>query len=148
MLRHVERGFSLIEAVVAATIIAVALGALGRVTLAAARANSAGRSVTVAVLAARQKMEGLRALSVDHPSLAASPPEALLTNTTGYHDLLDADGRPAAPANAAFDRRWLIEPLDDSPGRAVLLQVRVSARRLRRGGRPVVVVGVHGATVR
>jgi type II secretory pathway pseudopilin PulG len=128
MSRHGSRGFSLVEALVAATILAGALGALAQVAVAAARANDSARGATTAVMAARQKLEELRALDGAHPLLRLTPPGALRTRVAGCFDLLTADGRAATIDDAVFERRWSIEPLADSPGGARLLQVRVFRR--------------------
>lgn len=122
---HDSSGFSLIEALVATTIMVAALGILGHLTLASSRAVGASRSIAVAVLSARQKMEQLRVLPADHPLLAPSPANALHYDAAGYHDRVNAAGAAVLPpADAAFVRRWSVEPLPGSDD-AVVLQVRV-----------------------
>jgi len=65
--------------------------------------------------------------------LRFSPGNALAVNTTGYCDFFDPTGRllngPAAVAgNAAYIRRWSIEPLPTDPLNTIVIQVRVVAR--------------------
>jgi hypothetical protein len=120
----------------------------------AARATRAARDGTWTVALATQKLEELRGLtwsfdvatgarisdtttdlSHDPPTgggsgLAASPPAALLANTAGYVDFLDANGRwvgtgATPPAAAVYVRRWRIQPLAADPDDAVVLQVFV-----------------------
>ncbi|PWT80245.1 MAG: hypothetical protein C5B57_12545 [Blastocatellia bacterium] len=147
-----ERGFSLVEALFATTILAVGIGALSQLFLAAVRANQIATSTTLTTVLASQKLEQLRALAwtVDvsgasrsdtstdtaafpeqpaggtglHPSGA----DTLAQNTAGYCDFLDATGRivgagASAPATLAFVRRWSIEPI---PNASDLLAIQVS----------------------
>ena len=71
----------------------------------------------------------------DRPSggrgLQPSPPGTLATNTPPYVDFLDASGRwvgndAAAPATAAFVRRWAVVALPQDPERTLVLYVLVS----------------------
>lgn len=69
--------------------------------------------------------------------LTASPPGALLRDTDGYVDYLDAAGRwvgnwAAPSADAAYVRRWAITPLPASPEDAIVLQVLVAPIALER----------------
>ncbi len=90
-----ERGFSLVEALVAATILIVALGALAQLFAFSTRANQIARAITVRTMLARQKMEDLR--------LQRSPPigGSLVDDVSGFHD---------SPRNG-YVRRWSIETL-------------------------------------
>lgn len=111
-----EAGFSLLEALVAVTILSVGVGALAQLSVIAADANRRARAITTAALLAQQKMEQLRALvwrfdragqrisddasdtsvAPEAPTggtgLRPSPATSLTTNTPGYYDFVDASG--------------------------------------------------------
>lgn len=152
-----HRGFSLIEVIVAlALLLAVVLG-LAQVFQYSARANRQAHQLTLASVLARQKLEQLRGLAwtfdasgarisdmqtntAAMPELAsggsglqASPPGALDTNTSGYCDFLDVHGRivgggSSVPGDAAWVRRWAIQPLADDPLDTLVLQVRLLSK--------------------
>lgn len=136
----VERGFSLIETLVAASILTVGVSALAQLLILSTRANASAAATTAAVLLARQKMEELRGLRfgfdlagnrVSDTSLVASPPGAFGACMEGFCDFVDRFGRPAGggtapPRGAAYIRRWSIEALPANPDDTLLLQVRVA----------------------
>ena len=155
-----ERGFSLLETLVATSILTVTFAGLAQLLVVTTRANVGARTTTYAALLAQQKMEQLRGLSwgfdllglpivdtstnvADVSAVAAggkgltpSPPDALATNTNGYCDFVDRFGRVVGggttpPPGTAYIRRWSIEPLPTNPANALVLQVLVS----RAGGR-------------
>lgn len=101
-----ERGFSLVETLVATAILVVALGALAQLFAYSARANRIARATTLKTLLARQKMEELR--------LEANPPTggSLEEDVSGFHDAGSHD----------YARRWAIEPVGAGPS----LVIRVS----------------------
>jgi prepilin-type N-terminal cleavage/methylation domain-containing protein len=137
-----ERGFSLIEVLIATTIVSVALISLAQLFTLSARANRSAKAMTAAALLAVQRMEQLRSLtwSLDasgspqtDPRLATSPSGALRANTAGFFDFVDHAGRSlgeatAPPAAAVYVRRWSIEPLPADPGGVLVLQVLVTQR--------------------
>jgi prepilin-type N-terminal cleavage/methylation domain-containing protein len=119
-------GFSLIETLVATTILAVGLTTLAHLYVVAVGANDRARETTRAALFARQKIEQLLAA----PSLASSPPAALEGNVEGCFDLIDGRGRGVNGGEpAVFIRRWSVEPLQADPANTLVLQVRVLAAR-------------------
>ena len=153
-----DRGFSLIEALVATTVLTMGVVALAQVSILSVRVNHIARSTTFATLLADHKIEQLRALtwSVDSngapisdtstdttvepegPSggtgLAPSPAGALTQNTSGYCDFLDASGRTLGggttpPANTAFIRRWSIDSLAAATTATLVIQVSVTPVR-------------------
>jgi prepilin-type N-terminal cleavage/methylation domain-containing protein len=117
--RRAERGFSLLELLVASTILTVALLSLAQLLALATAANaSAGRATYAAVLAAEQ-LENLRALTWE--SLQRQSGESV--------EYLDRSGtllEGAAPA--AYRRRRLIDPLPADPDNVVVIQVMVNGR--------------------
>jgi type II secretory pathway pseudopilin PulG len=139
-------GFTLLEVLVATTLLFVGVAALAGLSIMATRANTAARASTFASLLAAQKMEELRspawgydALGQPRSDLTPSPADALTRNTTGYCDFLDAAGRllgggPSPPAQAVFVRRWSIEPLPSNPANALTLQVVVTRVRTDQPG--------------
>lgn len=125
-----ERGFSLIEAVVAAGMVAGALAALAQVLALSIGNNVSARSGSAAMVLAGQKMEELRAMRWDEAGAGASPGDTLSGNVAGYVDYVDQSGHvlgggDTAPAGTVYIRRWSVVPLPASPG-ALLLQVRVT----------------------
>lgn len=157
--RH--RGFSLIEALIAMTILTVALTALAELFALSTKANVDAHATTATSVLAQEKMEQLRALTwgldannlpvsdtvtdltaspinpVGGVGLTPSPPGALCVNFVGYCDFLDARGQSLGggavpPANTVFTRRWSIEPLPTNPNNTLVVQVLVT-RSLNRG---------------
>jgi len=170
--RSRERGFSLLETLVAASILTVTLAGLAQLLAVSMRANASARTTTYAALLAQQKMEQLRGLTwgfdlVGLPvadtstnvaaasaaapggkGLAPSPPGSLGTNTDGYCDFVDRfgrviDGGTTPPRGTVYVRRWSIEPLPANPANALVLQVLVS----RAGGRASPDTGPAGVRV-
>ena len=148
-----QRGFTLIEVLVAMAILLIAALSAMQLVAMALRTMAEARLYGVAANLASARLEQLRALRFDfdvsgmrHTDLstdvAADPPTwggrglapsgagALAANTAGYVDFLDGRGRwvgtgTVAPAGAVLVRRWAIEPLD---GAGDLLAVQVLVR--------------------
>jgi prepilin-type N-terminal cleavage/methylation domain-containing protein len=155
-----DRGFSLVETLVATTIMTVALASLAQLFLISTKANQSARLTTNASVLAQQKMEQLRGLMWGFdmiglplsdttsdltvvpeqpqggPGLTPSPDGALRNNFDGYCDFLDGSGQSlgggtAAPPNTVYVRRWSIEPLPTNPNNTLILQVMVTRWRER-----------------
>lgn len=129
-----EGGFSLVEALVASTLLATALAGLAHLFVVASRANIHARDTTYATVLAAQKLEELR---------AGVFPE----HTAGESiERLDARGRVLADGadarHATYQRRWTIEPLPAYPLDAVVISVVVSRRSAPNDG------AVHLTTIR
>lgn len=150
-----ERGFSLIEVIVATGLMAVALVAVSQLFAIAIGSNSSARDKTFATVLAEQKLEQLRGLTwgfdvsgvpmsdtttdiaVDPPTpnggpgLSPSPATSLRENTPGYVDYVDRFGRVTGgntlqpPAGSVYFRRWSVEPLPTNPNNTLILQVVV-----------------------
>jgi prepilin-type N-terminal cleavage/methylation domain-containing protein len=151
-----DRGFSLVEVIIAMGILtAVSLGVAQMFGL-STRANKVARSQTSTTALAEQKMEQLRGLtwgfdvdgmglpisdttsdiSVYPPTqsgsgLNPSPGDSLEQNIPGYVDFLDAGGGwvgngTSLPTTAVFIRRWSIQPLPTNPNNTIVLQVLVT----------------------
>lgn len=160
--RGVDRGSSLVEVLVASTVMTLAVIALAQLSVLSIRVNQIARLTTVTTVLASQKIEQLQALtfafdasgapvsdattdttvtperSTGGTGLAPSPADALVQDTTGYCDFLDAFGRPlvhtveggTGPAPATvFVRRWSIDTLPTVDG--LLIQVSVAPRGAR-----------------
>lgn len=152
-----DRGFTLLEVLVALCLLAGGLIVVAQLTVLAARASDASRETALATVLASQKIEQLRALSwgmaadgansddfdtdvaawPDRPSggngLSPSAPGSLDDDTAGQVDYLDAAGRwlgsgGPAPGAAAFVRRWAVEASDASAPETLVLRVAVWRR--------------------
>jgi prepilin-type N-terminal cleavage/methylation domain-containing protein len=155
-----DRGFSIIEVLVATSVITVAVAALAQLFAISTRANSSAKTMTFASMLAQQKMEQLRGLTwgfdvlglpmtdtstnttvmpespVGGTGLSPSPEGSLGKNTAGYCDFLDRNGQwlsggATPPLGTFYVRRWAIEPLPTNPNNTIVLQVMVT----RAGGR-------------
>jgi len=127
------RGFSLLEVLVAATIVIVGVAALAQLMAFATHANLRGKQTTIAAALAQDKIEELLP---DSAFGDPSPPDTLDANVEGYCDFVDAAGRllgagPAAPAGSAYLRRWSVDPLPGSINHTSILQVLVADLRGR-----------------
>jgi Tfp pilus assembly protein PilV len=133
-------GFSLLELLVATTLLLAAVAALAGLAVSTVRMNADARAMTDATVLADEKVQELEALPWGDASLAPSPPGSLVATTAGYADYVDALGRelgsgPTAPAGAVYVRRWSIAPVPDASGNALALEVAVT-RQTSGGGGP------------
>ena len=118
--RRAERGFSLIEVLVAAAILAVGLLSLAQLLAMTVSANAAAGRTTDATVLAAQKLEDLR----------AEPWSVLDANIGEFADSLDRSGRPIdASSAAAFRRRWFVEPWLGDPAHTLVIRVVVTTAR-------------------
>jgi type II secretory pathway pseudopilin PulG len=155
-----EAGFSLVETLVATTMLAVALVALAQLFVISVKNNAVAKNGSFASVLAAQKLEQLRALTwgfdvlglpisdtttdtavtpetpAGGKGLAPSLTNTLRENTDGYVDYLDAYGNSLGggtviPSTAAYIRRWMIEPLPTNPNNTLIIQVLVTRSRNR-----------------
>jgi type II secretory pathway pseudopilin PulG len=160
-------GFTLLEALIAMTLLMGAVASLAQLSVVATNANRVARESTQATLLASQKLEQLRALhwtvdrdggpssdtvtdtaAIVEPSatgtgLRTSPADSLDRDVTGYVDHLDRFGRALGgagwPDGMKFVRRWSIRPLAGHESATLVLQVFVRAipARDRQGSDPL-----------
>lgn len=125
-----QRGFSLVETIVATSLLAVALVTLAQFVGASAQSGAAARARATTTMMAEQKMEQLRALP--WAAIAAMP-----ASSTDY---LDASGNERCPnanapcGDAVYVRRWSATPAAFSTG---VLIIEVDVRLVGQG---------HGST--
>ena len=151
-----ERGFSLLEAVIAAGLVTGAFAALAQMLAMSIPSDRSARSNSAAMVLAGQKLEQLRGLtwgfdpagepiddgttdtaaSVEAPAggtgLRPSPEGTLRANVAGYVDYVDHAGNilgggDTIPPGTRYVRRWSIERLPEHPD-AIVLQVLVTGR--------------------
>jgi len=152
-----DSGFSLVEVLVAAALLATALLAAAELLTHSVRTGVGVKSSTYAAVLAGRKVEELRALTlafdqnglpvtdlttntavtpeaaVGGTGLTPSPDGTLTENTPGYVDYVDEFGRKVGggvrtPA-AVYTRRWSIAPLPSDPVNTLIIQVSVLRTR-------------------
>ena len=132
-----DRGFSLVETLIATALMAGALASLAQFVDAAAQSGAAARTRALAALMAGQKMEELRV--VPWAELAVAPP-------TGV-EYLDGSGRARCPGmdvpcgDAVFVRRWSV---GSSPLSAAVFIIEVDARPVGKGHGTATLVTARG----
>lgn len=154
-LAHSDRGFSLLEALVATTLVATALGGLTHLAVVATHANRSAHAVTMAALLASERLATLYN-DAQHGTTApaVSPPDALDRDVDGFCVFFDArgtqvfSGTPSPPA-ATFVLRWSVGSVPGGPPRARVLQVVVRrwSPDAREGGAGPASSLVHLVTV-
>lgn len=159
--RSSDAGFSLIEVMISIGLLSVVALSIAQLFIASVNANLAAKSQTSGAVLAAQKMEQLRSLtwgfdatssalglpvSDTTTNLATDPPSAggsglnpspggtLDSNTSGYVDYLDPNGKwlgtGGTPATGTYYiRRWSVEPLPTNPNNTLILQVVVTTQR-------------------
>jgi len=155
-----QSGFTLVETLVATTILAIALTSLAQLFAISVQNNLVARNSSFATILAMQKMEQLRGLTYGFDTLglpitdtstdtavspeaanggtglAPSPSNTLRAGTNGYVDYLNANGvslggGTVVPTGTSYIRRWMVEPLPTNPNNTIILQVLVTRRRDR-----------------
>jgi Tfp pilus assembly protein PilV len=132
------RGFSLLEALIAAALFAGAIGVLAHLVIRSVDQSLRAEQKTAALVLAQAKLEQLRGVPfayddggarVDHPDLAVSPDDSLTSNAPPYVEMLDRFGEFVAPGtSASYVRRWSITSSGDAPD-TLTIAVCVNASR-------------------
>lgn len=114
-----QRGFTLVETLLAASLLFTMAGGLAGLLVLTRHLVVRSDQMTVATLAAAARLERLRATpwrydidgsAPEVAALALSPPDSLDRNVGGFHEWLDATGRPlaAGPAEPRLVCRWAV----------------------------------------
>jgi type II secretory pathway pseudopilin PulG len=131
-----RRGISLVETLVAFTILAVAMSVLGQLISWAMHESAFSRRRAQATLLAQERLEDLLAHRDDLAAWEAATKKSFTFDmkTEGYlfdeHDLSHPELNRSRPELGSFRWTWLIEDMKDHPG---LKKVRVQLRWLRTG---------------
>jgi hypothetical protein len=135
---HATRGFSLIETLLATTLLTIAVGGLAHLATAATFINQRARSSTLAALLASSKVEELLAVPWNEQVAQASNADTSIErNVAGFYDLLDASGRPSASGSgaAAYRRRWSVRRFAEDPDSGLVIHVVVTGLASAGGSR-------------
>ena len=118
------RGFTLVETLVATSILITALAGIAQLFVLGMHLTRGASASGGALIAAQQKLEGLRALAftyddggtaVTAAELATSPATSLDEDIDGNVDWVDDDAQSSdRPEGAAFVRRWRVSSIDGS----------------------------------
>jgi Tfp pilus assembly protein PilV len=112
-----ERGFTLLEALVATVVLTVGLVALAELLAVSIRMHQLGRNSTTAARLAQDKFEELMKLNfATSPAVQVSATDTLVSNVANYFDV---------PANSGYTRRWFVQPGPGGNARLRTVTVRV-----------------------
>lgn len=151
-----DAGFTLVEALVAAALLATLAAGFLPLLVQTRRFLEQSELVTVASMAAAARVEQLLAVPWEYdgegmsspaPVLAPSAGDSLGGNAAGFHDWIDDNGQTVddvSPGMARLVRRWAIAPVPGATGDALAIEVCVFAAAATAGAQPVACV----ATVR
>jgi prepilin-type N-terminal cleavage/methylation domain-containing protein len=146
-----DRGFTLVEVLVAAALLIVAAAGVAQLVAVAARANRIARGQAKTTMMAVEKMEQLRSLSWSYDEsgglrsdsstdvsrvpattggagLTATPAGSLERKVGGCVDYLNGAGQwvgtgTTPPVTAVYVRRWAVLPLEADPSHSRVLVV-------------------------
>lgn len=134
-----ERGFSLIEVLVAIVILTVGLLSLAQMMVLSTNANTLSGRMTSCSALAKQQLERLKAAPfytpappARNPLLAQGGDPTLQTTVAGYSQFYDMDGLPTGAGAGHFETRWAIT--DVVPPNLPLEMVRIDMRCLAAAG--------------
>jgi type II secretory pathway pseudopilin PulG len=135
---HDGRGFTLIETLIATGLIVTAVAGLAKLFTLSARFTRDAGQFGVALVAAQDKLESLRALpfgydetgeAVTDPGLHASPDGTLTGDVDRYVDWIDEGGSivggASGDAGAGYVRRWRISAVAVDDPAAIAIDVCV-----------------------
>ena len=112
-------GFSLLEVLIATSLLVVVALGSAQLFVLAIRHNAAARQQLLMTLAAARKIDELAAVAAAGP-IAASPPDALERGADGFAEVAMESGLRCV-------RRWSIAPVPAYGGRLIAIVVRVTA---------------------
>ena len=135
-MRRAERGFSLIETLVATTIVIVGLSGLAQLFVVSSAANLGAKSASVATMLAQDKMEEL----IEQVELAGSGFDD--SDYIDGHGRLLGTGGPSPPGTV-YVRHWSIEPLSEGAAGPWVWQVSVARVGVPAGNEAARLVGVR-----
>ena len=118
------RGFTLLETLIATAILVTAVAGLAQLVASSAGLTRGPAASAVALVAAQQKLEALRALEYGFDDAGMPAGDARLSPAQ-YVDWLDASGVEAEEAEAAFVRRWHVTTIEAAEPSLVGIEVCV-----------------------
>jgi hypothetical protein len=128
-------GFSLLEAIIAASLLAAALAHLAQLLATSSSSAVRRRDTLIAGVLAQAKLEELRAATwrfapdgarISDEALGLAPAEALSENVAGWVEEVDRFGAPADEQRpVAYRRRWAVALLDPLDVDTIVLQTCV-----------------------
>ena len=149
-----QRGFSLVEALVAIGLMTTMTAGVAQMMMLATMRNLMARHQVLTSTYATEKMEQIRSLVFAYDTkgvpitdfttniasctadasgtgLGAAPANALDSDQPGFVDYLDGRGAclgggASPPAGAIYTRRWMIVPFDADPGNGLVVSVLVT----------------------
>lgn len=129
------RGFTLVETLIATGLLITAMAGLAQLFALSVRSTRDSGQFGVALAAAQDKLESLRALrfgydeagaTVTDPRLRGTPVASLSGDVEGCVDWLDGSGAGLADAHgAAYVRRWRITTMASDEPEAIAIDVCV-----------------------
>jgi type II secretory pathway pseudopilin PulG len=133
--RPCTRGFTLVETIIATGLLVTAIAGLAHLFTLSIRFTRDSGQFGVALAAAQDQLEALRALRFAYdeageiatdPRLTASPATSLSDDLAGYVDWLDASGAVLPGADGAeYVRRWRITAMATDEPEAIAIDVCV-----------------------
>lgn len=112
-----ERGFTLIEALIATIVLTVALVALADLLAVSVRMHQLGRNSTTATRLAQDKFEEMMKMNfATNPAIQVNGTNTLASDVANYFD---------APANTGYTRRWRVEAGPNANPRLRTVTVRI-----------------------
>ena len=130
------RGFTLVETVIATGVLITVIAGVAQLFALSARFTRDAGRIDVALIAAQDKLESLRALRfgydadgvpVTDPRLQASSPTSLHENIDSHFEWLQSDGSIGIEAGSSYLRRWRITEIAANGPSAIAIDVCVYA---------------------